>query len=77
MSEITAILKYTLTQRQNGWYFPDGIFRCIFLNENDWILNAILLEFVPKGPIDNNTAFVQIMGWRRVGDKSLSEPMMA
>ena len=29
-----------------------------------------------KGPIDNNPALVQIMAWRRSGDKPLSEPMM-
>ena len=29
------------------------------------------------GPIDNNTALVQLMAWRRIGDKPLSEPMMA
>ena len=32
---------------------------------------------VPKGPIDNIPALVQIMAWRRPGDKPLSEPMMA
>ena len=31
-------------------------FKCIFLNENVWILSTIWLKFVPKGPIDNNTA---------------------
>ena len=36
----------------------------------------ISLKFVPKGPIDNIPALVQIMAWRRPGDKPLSEPMM-
>ena len=36
----------------------------------------ITLKFVPKGPIDNNPALVQIMAWRRPGDKPLSEPKM-
>ena len=31
---------------------------------------------VPKGPIDNIQALVQIMAWRRPGDKPLSEPML-
>ena len=35
------------------------------------------LNFVPKGPIDKNTAMVQIMTWRQTGHKPLSEPMMA
>ena len=34
------------------------------------------LKFVPKGPIDNIPALVQIMAWRRPGDKPLSEPVM-
>ena len=29
-----------------------------------------------KGPIDNNRALVQIMAWRRSGDKPLFEPMI-
>ena len=53
-----------------------NIFKCIFLNENFSILIKISLKFVPKGPIDNNLALVQIMAWRRIGDKPLSEPMM-
>ena len=36
----------------------------------------ISLKFVPKGPIDNIPAWVQIMAWHRPGDKPLSEPMM-
>ena len=28
----------TLRPRQNGCHFPDNIFKCIFLNENVWIL---------------------------------------
>ena len=34
------------------------------------------LKFVPKGLIDNNPALVEIMAWRRIGDKPLSEPML-
>ena len=29
------------------------IFKCIFLNENEWISIKISLEFVPNGPINN------------------------
>ena len=36
----------------------------------------ILLEFILKCPINNIPAFVQILAWRRLGDKPLSEPMM-
>ena len=68
----------TLRLRQNGRHFlPDDIFKCIFLNENTWISIKISLKFVPKGPINKIPALVQIMAWRRSGDKPLSEPMMA
>ena len=66
----------TLSPRQNGRHFPDDIFNCIFLNENVWISNGISLKFVPKGQINNIPALVQIMAWRRPGDKPLSETMM-
>ena len=60
---------------QNGPHFAD-IFRCIFVNEMFYSLVKISLKFVSKGPIDNNTALVQIMAWGRIGNKPLSEPMM-
>ena len=56
--------------------FADDIFKCISLNENVWIPIKISMKFVPKGPINNIPALVQIMAWRRPGDKPLSEPMM-
>ena len=66
----------TLRPRHNGRHFADDIFKCIFLNENASIAIKISLKFVPKGPINNIPALVQIMAWRRPGDKPLSEPMM-
>ena len=36
----------------------------------------ISMKFVPKGPIYNISALVQMMAWRRPGDKPLSEPMI-
>ena len=62
---------------KNGPHLPYDILKCIFFDENVWISNAIWLKFVPNGPIDINTALVQIMARRRTGDKPLSEPMMA
>ena len=62
----------TLRPRQNGRHFPDNIFKWIFLNENVWISIKISLKFFPKGPINNIPAVVQIMAWRRSGDKPLS-----
>ena len=66
----------TLRPRQNGRRFADNVFKYIFLNENVWISLKISLKFVPKGPVINIPALVQIMAWRRSGDKPLSEPMM-
>ena len=65
----------TLTPRLNGRPFSD-IFKCIFLNENEWISPKISLKFVPKVRFNNIPALVQIMAWRRPGDKPLSEPML-
>ena len=54
----------------------DDNFKCIFLNENDRIPLRISLKFVPRSPIHNKLALVQVMTWRRTGDKPLSEPML-
>ena len=58
------------------------IFQKTYSNAFSWmkkmyILIKISLKFVPKGPINNIPAQVQIMAWRRPGDKPLSESMMA
>ena len=45
--------------------------------ENVIIWIKISLKFVPKGPINNIPALVQIRAWRLPGDKPLSEAMMA
>ena len=66
----------SLRPRQHGSHFADDTFKPIFLNENIRISIKILLKFVPKVPINNIPALVQIMAWRQPGDKPLSEPMM-
>ena len=66
----------TLRPRQNGRHFAEEILKFMFFNENVWIPFKISLKFLPKGPINNIPALVQIMAWRRSGDKPLSEPMM-
>ena len=66
----------TLRPKQNGRYFADNIYKYIFLNEIVWIPIKISLKFVPKGPINNIAALVQIMARRRSGDKPLYKPMM-
>ena len=66
----------TLRARQNGRRYADDTFKRIFWNENVRISIKISPTFVPKGAINNNSASVLIMAWRRSGDKPLSEPMM-
>ena len=66
----------TLRPRPNGRRFADDTFKRIFLNENVRISIKVSLNFVPKGTINNNPTLVQIMAWRRLGDKPLSEPMV-
>ena len=73
---VTQLTLNTLRQRQNGRHFPDDIFKCISLNENVWIAIKISLNFVPRGPINNIPALVQIMAWGWPGHKPLTEPMM-
>ena len=53
----------------------DNIFNRIFLNENVWTSIKISLRFVPKVPIDNKPALVQVMAWCRMGAKPIPEPM--
>ena len=66
----------TLRPGQNGRHFADDILKRIFLNENILIPIKISLKFVPEGSINNIPSLVQIMAWRRRGDKPLSETMM-
>ena len=73
---LVALSLFKLRPKQNGCQIPDDIFKCIFLNENVWILIRISLRFVPTVPIDNKPALVKIMAWRLPGDKPLSEPIM-
>ena len=55
----------TLRLGQNGRHLADDIFRCIFLKENMCILIWISPKFVHKGPINNQSATVQVMAWCR------------
>ena len=65
-----------------GWDKMDAISQTTFSNAFPWMKENIRipinisLKFVAKVPINNIPALVQIMAWRRPGDKPLSEPMM-
>ena len=77
MNSINAhIYVNSLRPKQNGRHFADDTFKHIFLNENVGITIKISLKFVHKDPINSMPALVQIMAWRRPGDKPLSEPMV-
>ena len=43
---------------QNDRHLADDIFSCISVNHDIVMLMKISLEFVPKGPTDNNPALV-------------------
>ena len=58
---------------QNARRFRDDIFRSIFVNEKLYTLIKISPRVVPKGTFDNKPALVQVMAWRRTGDKPLPE----
>ena len=60
--------------RRNRRPFADDSFTCIYLNEHILIQIKVSLKFIPKCPITNIPTLVQIMAWRRLGDKPLSEP---
>ena len=63
--------------RYNCRHFADGTLKCIFMNEAfGYFVKKKSLKFVSRGPINNIPALVQIMTWRRSGDKPLSEPTM-
>ena len=66
----------TLRPRRNEQHFADDTLKRIFFNENVWISIKISLKYVPRGTKNNIRALVQIMAWRRSGDKPLSEPIM-
>ena len=67
----------SLRPRQNRRHFADDVFKCNFMNENVWIPIKISLKFVPEGPINNISALVQIMAWRRIGDDPVQRRIYA
>ena len=61
---------------QNAHHFADDIFKRNVLNENVKVSINISLIFIPKGPINNISALVQMMAWCRVGGKPLTEKIL-
>ena len=56
---------------KNGHHFADDIFKCIFLNENEWISLQISLKFVANVPINIIPALVQINGLARTRQQAI------
>ena len=52
-----------------------AIWQMTFSNASSWVKICIFL-FVPKSPIDNKSALIQAVAWRRTGNKPLPELMM-
>ena len=69
-----SALRNTPRPRQNGRNFSHDTLKRFFLNENLTIAIKNSLKVVPRVRISNITALVQIMAWRRPGDRPLSEP---
>ena len=61
----------TLKGRLNNRHFPHDTFKCIFLNKNVSITIKISPKLVPKAPINNISALVQIMAWCHPGDEAI------
>ena len=61
---------------QNGRHFGRRQFQVHFPDENGRILIWISLKCVPRSLMNNKLALVEVMAWRRLGDKPLSEPML-
>ena len=66
----------TLRPRQNGRHFADTISSAFSWVKMLEFRLRFHWSFVPKVQINNIPAMVQIMAWRRPGDKPLSKPMM-
>ena len=76
MIDITGYLlyEYGLVEAILQMTFSNEFSVCVCVNY--YILIELLLTFVPKGPISNKPALVEIMVWQWSDSKPLSEPMM-
>ena len=67
-----------LTSHLNsGWSISAEFSFNLFNVFGDYFEIISTVEFVPKGPISNMPALVEIMAWHQSGNKLLSEPMVA
>ena len=75
MPDVLALLTHLLLDKMAA-YFADDIFNAIFMNEKYCISIRISLKFVPRGPINNSPALVQVIAWHWTGDETLPEAML-
>ena len=61
---------------QNGRHFGRRQFQTHFLEWNDRIPIKISLKCVPRSSTGNKPALIQVMDWRRTGNKPLPAPML-
>ena len=70
-------IKICIVLTQVGRDKMTDIFTTIFSNEFPWMkIFEFWIQFDWSLFLDNITPLVQILAWRRTGDKPLSEPMM-
>ena len=62
---LAQIPHWIIPSGQNGCHFADDSFMRIFMNEKFCISILISLRLVPKGPIGNKSALVQVMVMRQ------------
>ena len=65
----------TTTTGPNGRKFVGNIFTCVFVKES-FVFPLNVVDVFTKST-DNKYAFVQVMAWRWICDKALSEPTAA
>ena len=73
---IPVVLCTTLRPRQHGAHVAEAICTCILPNVNAWNLVEISLNYISKGPYNNNPTLVRIMTWHRTGEELSFDPMV-
>ena len=63
-------------ETSNGRYLAGGIFERMIVNQNFLKFKIISLQYPPFRPIDKESASVQIIVWRSIGNKPVPEPML-
>ena len=73
--ELTWISVNTLRLLENGEHVVNDIFKYIFFNVDYDNSMEILQKFVPRGPINNMSALVEVIVRCQIGVEQFPEPM--